>query len=60
MFKKVGNFLLALVPAVSMIVLELLVEVVVILGIVLMELTSANAKGMPMSMTCLLYTSRCV
>ncbi|MBU9726786.1 type II CAAX endopeptidase family protein [Diplocloster modestus] len=51
MFKKVGNFLLALVPAVSMIVLELLVEVVVILGIVLMELTSANAKGMPMSMT---------
>lgn len=51
MLKKVGNFLLALVPAVSMIALELLIEVVLILGIVLMELTSANANGMPMSMT---------
>ncbi|MBU9737524.1 type II CAAX endopeptidase family protein [Diplocloster agilis] len=51
MMKKIGNFLLALVPAVSMIVLELLVEVVVILGIMFMELISANAKGMPMSLT---------
>ena len=51
MMKKIGNFLLALVPAVSMIVLELLMEVVVILGIMFMELISANAKGMPMSLT---------